>query len=116
MAERKKLCMMPPPVKEEEDMLSAIDKWDTELRDIRLTNPSFMSDDDEKLVAIKSMMPTKIKEYVDIHGQTMSYAEVRLTMDWAVNKKIGIAKDDGCHRNGPERRNSSGNGHDGRRR
>ena len=69
-------------------MLSAIEKWDIELRDIWLTNPSFMSDDGEKLVAIKNMKPTKIKEYVDIHGQTMSYAEVmRLTMDWAVNKK-----------------------------
>ncbi len=45
-AERNKYCMMPPQIKSEEDLMDAIDKWDTELRDIRLTNHSFMADEE----------------------------------------------------------------------
>ena len=88
MAERKKFCMMPPAAKREEDLMELIDRWDTELRDIRLTNHSFMGDEEEKLVAFKNMLPNKMKEYMDIHGQTMNYPEVRrLTMEWAIKKK-----------------------------
>ena len=89
MAERKKYCMMPPPAKKEEELMSAIEKWDEELREIRRINDTFMEDVDERLVAFRNILIGKVKEYVDIHGQNLTYEEIRkMAMEWATKKRI----------------------------
>ena len=44
---------------------------------MQLSNPTFMSGPDEEPVAIRGMLPTELREFVDIHGANVACKEVR---------------------------------------